>query len=831
MSARPAHGPGFWPSVRLLLGAVRRRARGRRRRQRELLQQRNTRKARNWGSLAILITIGIATFANIGAGLLTDGLVAAADRLSAGAAVSQVGLQIDLQRQTQQDLFPRYAAPPAANDQVMAEDFRRFAYPIERPQRRAVAAPILLPPDPGPVARPGTGLSAMLGSLALLLWSVMLTLAGEGLDLDVQRRRHPMWEWLFSHPVPPGAVFLAEMLAPLAANPIYYSAPLMPGILYGHIYGVLPGLLAVGLVGVPLTVSAACLGKALEVAVMLRAEPRSRGALIGIMSWLGYASMLLIIVSAVNIEQAAAILARPLAPLALLPWPWLGLFLGRQPDGSYSFVAGVLTCSGLAALVIAGATGLSVRAARAGLAGATPVPDPSRRRRRTRFGANPLLQKELLWFRRDRSALVQVILVPLTAAGMQLFNLRSVLHQATGGWNWLCGVGVLVGTFFLATIGPKSLHSDGSALWLALTWPHGLESLLRAKARLWAWLSCIVVGLVLGWAALLFPAAIGPIALVGLGYLVFARSMADKAVTLATVTASSGEPGSVSSNRQWATQLGTLTFAIGVLSRQWQVALVGIVYSTMTAAAMWQNFRARLPFLYDPWSERLPPPPTLMHAMIAISCLVEGGAVLTGITLAIAGPDHFAGAFLLAYGAAATAVALLTARFLHHRGVRPAAVWRWRDAASPPLAQPGSRRLLLSLLAGLGVGAALGLAGLAYLAALRHVPSIAPLLHQAQVQMALMPALHRSLLVMAVLIAPFAEEFLFRGLLFRALDVEWGGWRAVLGSGVFFAMYHPSLSWLPVATLGCANALLFKRTGRLAPAVLSHMVYNAIVLG
>jgi hypothetical protein len=56
----------------------------------------------------------------------------------------------------------------------------------------------------------------MLGSLALLWWTVMLVFQGEGVELDLQRRRHPMWEWLFSHPVPPGAVFFAEMLSPIA---------------------------------------------------------------------------------------------------------------------------------------------------------------------------------------------------------------------------------------------------------------------------------------------------------------------------------------------------------------------------------------------------------------------------------------------------------------------------------------------------------------------------------------------------------------------------------------------------------------------------------------
>jgi membrane protease YdiL (CAAX protease family) len=97
-------------------------------------------------------------------------------------------------------------------------------------------------------------------------------------------------------------------------------------------------------------------------------------------------------------------------------------------------------------------------------------------------------------------------------------------------------------------------------------------------------------------------------------------------------------------------------------------------------------------------------------------------------------------------------------------------------------------------------------------------------------QMANIPNLRASYVVTAVMFAPFAEEYLFRGLLFRALDREWGGWRAVVGSAAFFAVYHPALAWPPVFLLGAANALLFKKTGQLAPAVVLHMVYNAVVL-
>src|SRR5262245_31973874 len=137
-----------------------------------------------------------------------------------------------------------------------------------------------------------------------------------------------------------------------------------------------------------------------------------------------------------------------------------------------------------------------------------------------------------------------------------------------------------------------------------------------------------MVAIVLGYAAYLYPANIWNIVLVGIGWFFFGRSMAEKTVTLVRVTSSSGEREPVSRGRQWAAQLGMLTFAIGVLTQQWQLAVVGIVYSYLTAAAMWENFRARLPYLYDPWSEKLPPPPTLMHAMIAIAAMTEGIALV-----------------------------------------------------------------------------------------------------------------------------------------------------------------------------------------------------------
>jgi membrane protease YdiL (CAAX protease family) len=252
---------------------------------------------------------------------------------------------------------------------------------------------------------------------------------------------------------------------------------------------------------------------------------------------------------------------------------------------------------------------------------------------------------------------------------------------------------------------------------------------------------------------------------------------------------------------------------------------------------MWQNFRARLPYLYDPWSEKLPPPPTLMHAMIAISILVDAGAVLTGVVSLFTGRENIAVAQAISYGISAVAVSIGMSSFLSGRGVILSDVWCWPATFIDPgkwelwwCEQSERGKLFLSILVGTAVGLALGLFAHGYTSVLQHFPAAAEIIRKSREQMASMPGARMSYAVMAIGFAPFAEEYLFRGLLFRALDREWGGWRAVVGSAAFFAVYHSPLAWPPVALLGVANALVFKKTGRLAPVVVLHMVYNAVVL-
>jgi membrane protease YdiL (CAAX protease family) len=227
-----------------------------------------------------------------------------------------------------------------------------------------------------------------------------------------------------------------------------------------------------------------------------------------------------------------------------------------------------------------------------------------------------------------------------------------------------------------------------------------------------------------------------------------------------------------------------------------------------------------------------------MHAMISISILVELAAFLSIPVLAFGGRQNLALAQAVGYGVSAIVVSLFVANFLGDRGVPSQHIWCWLPEGEvieecEPLTRKfglADRGAIPALMLGAGGGVALGLFAHGYLAFMRLFPAVNELIRKSEQQMASMPNAHLFYAIMAIGFAPFAEEYLFRGLLFRALDREWGGWKAVVGSAAFFAIYHPVLSWLPVALLGAANCMLFRKTGRLAPAVVLHMVYNAVVV-
>jgi membrane protease YdiL (CAAX protease family) len=83
----------------------------------------------------------------------------------------------------------------------------------------------------------------------------------------------------------------------------------------------------------------------------------------------------------------------------------------------------------------------------------------------------------------------------------------------------------------------------------------------------------------------------------------------------------------------------------------------------------------------------------------------------------------------------------------------------------------------------------------------------------------------------ALVIAPVAEEFIFRGYLFGVLCRYTGKWWALLISAMIFAAIHahiPSLAGL--FALAVTLTLVYVGTGSLWAAILMHSLFNAITV-
>jgi len=268
-------------------------------------------------------------------------------------------------------------------------------------------------------------------------------------------------EWIFSHPVRPGPVFLAEMLTPIAANPIYWCAPLFVGFMYGFVYDDGSGPLATVIIGIPVTIAAACFGKALEIATILRfSRGRGRNHRNHELDRLRDDDDVFVRpVFRTENRTMSGLLGKIGGLFTFLPWPWLDYFWGEIGWDVFVYV-GIGRLLERSRCDNRGCRVFSVWGAQKGLSGNVSAADlqPSRSRGKSRFAKNAVYRKEMLWFLRDRSAIVQAILVPLTVAVFQLFNFRWVLSHAQDDWNYLCGAAILFGHIFCGCSGRNHFH-------------------------------------------------------------------------------------------------------------------------------------------------------------------------------------------------------------------------------------------------------------------------------------------------------------------------------------------------------------------------------------
>ncbi len=436
-----------------------------------------------------------------------------------------------------------------------------------------------------------------------------------------------------------------------------------------------------------------------------------------------------------------------------------------------------------------------------------------------------ILAKDLALLGRDRTFMVQTLVAPVLVVGFQLLLNPQLLGSIANDPRHAAMFAFLLGAYLLLASAFGVLAVEGPALWLLYALPHRLHRLLVAKAMLWAGFALAYAAAVLvvcaacaGRPALSYLPD-GALALVGVALYAFIAAAFGvfmyRPQSLERAQAPPRDPG--------LTYLYLMLagcFAWAIWNDSWWGRIAQLVLTLLLVYALWQKVADRLPYLLDPVSS---PPPALSvsDGLIAVLAffVIQG---LIALPLALV-EWPLAQRQFIAYACSAVVVALCC-QYSFMRAKVPDLL-----RAVGLRAGAGARSAAGGLAIGVAAGACASGAGLLYLLYIRDTA----LYQQARAGQSLLEddgGMSVWLLALLVVAAPMAEEYLFRGLLFRGLRRSWGLAPSVLASAGVFAIVHPPLSAVPVFVLGAAAAIAFEYSGLLLAPIIVHALYNAFMV-
>jgi membrane protease YdiL (CAAX protease family) len=254
--------------------------------------------------------------------------------------------------------------------------------------------------------------------------------------------------------------------------------------------------------------------------------------------------------------------------------------------------------------------------------------------------------------------------------------------------------------------------------------------------------------------------------------------------------------------------------------------LAQLVLSTLLAFALWQKVKDATPYLLDPVAR---PPRTLSLAdglIAALAFFVVQGLIF--LLIHAISDASLSEQVSLAYIFAGLIVAGLALYILWRQDIPD--LWS-KIGLSRTNEEEISKPFWTGILRAVALGGLAGIGAMLYVRALNLFPQGQIWKQDAELSSFLSRA-DRSIwiCILAIVAAPLFEEFLFRGLIFQGLRRTTGPALAILASAALFALVHPPISVIPVFGLGIAAAISFRKSGFLLAPVLTHAVYNAIVI-
>jgi len=278
--------------------------------------------------------------------------------------------------------------------------------------------------------------------------------------------------------------------------------------------------------------------------------------------------------------------------------------------------------------------------------------------------------------------------------------------------------------------------------------------------------------------------------------------------------------------------------ALAKLQRQALLRLVGV--SVAPVGLLLVGSALLLRQIWKRWRRQLPGPPPLLgppQDLVDVTLLVAGGFVVCGelLTPLVLAPLLQSGLGRLAgdpslqqavavlgmyLGLMSLPLLILWAQ-LRHQGTPPLGGWlQWRWRPLGPTIRSGLLHVLMVL-------PLVALVGWLIDTVVGNGSGSNPLLDL--VLNTPNPLALALFAVTAIVLAPLFEETLFRGVLLPVIGQRYGGFWAVVVSALVFGIAHLSLGELPaLVVLGLGLGWLRLHSGRLAPSVVMHGLWNGL---
>jgi membrane protease YdiL (CAAX protease family) len=684
------------------------------------------------------------------------------------------------------------------------------------PQQKRMA----LPAAPG-YALPWEVLQgSLLEACVLLLATLLMSLAARELaqpDWDV--------EWLVTFPVSLTALLGVRILERTLVNPtgLFILWPFLSVVAWeaGHRFAApLLGLaVSLALLGIITTIWTIC-----DTGLRLNLSPPKLRNLQAVLSIVAVGCLYLAMSAGISADSYLLRWAPGVPSIFfwLPPGLAIGALASAAPTGT-GLALLALTIEGLICVALGFAIlAYQVRLGVVSVAGRETGRGISKKPQATRAAArrlpvSPIQARELQLLGRDRSFLVQTLVLPVMIIGAQvLLNTPgSAFAAGLGSPEHVAAAAFAVAAYTLMFSAFQTLNSEGQALWILYTLPRSLEAILREKAVLWG-IVCLayaiaVIALGLVWNPIFSLQQLELISIVLLGVPIFAVIGTALGVFACDPLAQLVQRRVRPSYLYLYMLLASLYVIAIYASSIWQrVGL--IVLTALLGMALWQKARDHLPYLLDP--EASPPARVSVADGLIAALLFFVLQALVALALSSGEPKLTGRATAIAF-AVAGATTYACIRF---------AYWRLKTEGVPRLLGAGPAAAIAWGVLG---GSLTAVAGLVYLNLTAHTH-----LFETGRESAFAGGDELAwLALLAVCAAPIFEEFIFRGLIFGGLRRSLGLTASALASAAIFAIVHPAASVIPVFGLGIGAALVYERTRLLLGPMVVHGVYNAAIIG